>query len=79
MAPRTLPASLRLGPAPVASIRALAELGLSEMEIARYFSIDRKTVASFRDADCPSPRGIGPRGEDHADAREAHRNSGSNA
>jgi len=49
MTPFDLATGLRLGPAPVISVNVLADLGLSEADIARYFSIDRDALAKLRE------------------------------
>ena len=40
---------LRLGPAPVLSILVLADLGMSDEDIARYFFVGPQLVGRFRE------------------------------
>lgn len=45
----------RLGPFPQVSIKVLADLGLTDTLIARYFAIDTSQVVLLRDSGAPSP------------------------
>lgn len=38
----------RLGPMPLRSVATLADLGLDDGEIARYYRVDRQTIARLR-------------------------------